>query len=94
MEYNNNFLPLNDIYEVSWLHYNGIEANEVKQGGRVVFEVPAIEETYRLLREYQEGPTVPLLDFVRALRRVRARMLDVRDGNGKRNWSTAYGNKE
>lgn len=34
-------------------------------------------ETYRLLREYQGNPSVPLLDIVGTLRKTRARMLDV-----------------
>ncbi len=51
-----------------------------RQGNRVVFEVAADDATYRLLNEYQDNPSVPLLDIVGCLRRVRARMLDLRDG--------------
>jgi hypothetical protein len=74
------FLPLFDIYETGFLDYKGIKINFIKDGGRVVFEVPADDETYRLLREYQSDPKVSLLGFVGSLRRVRAKMLDVRDG--------------
>jgi hypothetical protein len=89
---NGKHLPLYDIYEVAWLHHNDVDFVGNKQNGRVVFEVPATEETYRLLREYQNNPAVSLLDFVRSLRRVRARMLDLRDGNGRRERETARGN--
>jgi hypothetical protein len=85
-------LPLYDIHQVAWLHHNDVDFTGNKQGGRVVFEVPATEETHRLLQEYQSNPTVFLLDFVRSLRRVRARMLDLRDGNGRRERETAHGN--
>jgi hypothetical protein len=88
---NGTYLPLYDTYEVAWLHHNGVDFTGNKQGGRVVFEVPATEETYRLLQEYQNNPSVPLLDIVRSLRRVRARMLDLRDGNGRRERETAHG---
>lgn len=84
-------LPLWDIYEVAWLDHNNIHVTTNKQGGRVVFGVPPTDETYALLREYQEGPMVALLDYVRSLRRTRARMLDARDGNGRRETETGYG---
>lgn len=77
-------LPLFDIYQVGWLDLNGIQINFTRQGARVVFEVPANDETYRLLREYQNDPKVSLLSIVGSLRRIRAQMLDVRDGKGRR----------
>ncbi len=78
------YLPLYDIYQVSWLDFKGIQVRLSKLGNRVVFEVPANDETYRLLREYQSNPQVPLLDMVGCLRRIRARMLDLRDANDRR----------
>jgi hypothetical protein len=78
---NEKLLPLFDIYQVSWLDFNGIQINFTKDnGGRVIFEVPANDETYQLLREYQGDPKVSLLGFVGSMRRVRGQMLDVRDG--------------
>jgi hypothetical protein len=81
---NDKFLPLYDIYPAAFLEYNHIELNLTKQGTRVVFEAPATEETYKLLREYQDNNLIPLLDYVAVLRRLRARMLEARDGNGRR----------
>lgn len=89
-----NRLPLYDIHQVSWLDYKGIQSTQSNQAGRVVFEVPATEETYRLLREYQDNPTIPLLDFIRSLRRTRARMLEARDGNDRRERETRNGNRK
>ena len=77
-------LPLHDLYQVSWLDFNGVDVLLTKPGDRVLFEVEASEDTYRLLKEYEANPQVGLLDIVRSLRRMRARMLDLRDGNGER----------
>lgn len=88
---NGKFLPLFDIYPAAFLEYHHIQLNLTKQGSRVVFEVPANEETYRLLREYQDNNLIPLLDYVAVLRRLRARMLEARDGNGRRECETGNG---
>ena len=88
------FLPLFDIYPAAFLEYHAIQLNLTKQGTRVVFEAPANEETYRLLREYQDNNMIPLLDYVAILRRLRARMLEARDENGKGGRKTGYGRSE
>lgn len=77
---NDKWLPLYDIHQAAFLEFHHIQLNLTKQGSRVVFEVPATEETYTLLREYQNNNLIPLLDYVAVLRRLRARMLEVRDG--------------
>jgi hypothetical protein len=81
---NDKWLPLYDIYPAAFLEFHHIQLNLTKQGTWVVFEAPATEETYRLLREYQDNGLIRLLDYVAVLRRLRARMLEARDGNGKR----------
>jgi hypothetical protein len=48
------------------------------QGTSVVFEFEASEAVYQLLREYQSNPSVPILDYVNVLRRLRSRMLSMR----------------
>lgn len=83
--------PLYDIYQTSWLHFNGIEITLSKEGNRVIFEVPASEETYQLLKEYETNLQIRLLDMVGSLRRMRARMLDLRDGDGRRGRETTHG---
>ena len=87
-------LPIWDLYQAAYLEYQGTELTLTRQGTRVVFEAPATEKTYRLLREYQDNNPIPLLDYIGVLRRLRARMLEVRDGNGKRERETTHGQSE
>ncbi len=74
-------LPLYDIHQAAFLEFKGTPSLLTRQGSRVVFEVPATDATYTLLRGYQDNPSIPLLDYIAVLRRLRARMLEVRDGN-------------
>jgi hypothetical protein len=68
---------------------------EREDSGRVVGYVPATDEVYRLMAEYQAGPTVDLLNFLGYQRRIRGRLLDLRgDINGHtrngRNGNTSF----
>lgn len=76
-------IPLYDIHEAAHQELNGNEVSLELQGSRVVFEVPATDTTYRLLQEYHANPSVALGDFVRVLKRLRSKMLDLRDGHGQ-----------
>jgi hypothetical protein len=68
-----------------WLETHDIEIElEREPSGRVVGFVPATDEVYHLMAEYQAGPTVQLLDFLAVQRRMRGRLLDLRDGNSRR----------
>jgi hypothetical protein len=86
--------PLYDIHQAAFLELKATPIILTKQGSRVVFEVPATDQTYSLLRSYQDNPSIPLLDYVAVLRRLRARMLEARDGNGRRERKTENGQKE
>ncbi len=68
-------VPILDIHLSSYLSLHGIEPEFTKQGTRVVFEFPASQEVYDLTKAYNENPSVPVLDFVHHLRKVRAQML-------------------
>lgn len=83
-------LPLFDIYQTSYLDLHGVPIRYEKRGTRVVFIVPNDTNTIRLLNEFQGNPVGGLLDFSAALRRVRAQMLDSRDGHGN---GDIYGRK-
>lgn len=87
-------LPLYDIHQVAFLEYKDTPVVLTKQGSRVVFEVPATEKIYKLLREYQSNPSILLLDYVAVLRRLRARMLEARDGNGERGRMMGHGQRD
>lgn len=84
-------LPLYDIHQAAFLEYEGIPLILTKQGTRVVFEVPATDKTYELLRGYQSNPSIPLLDYIAILRRLRARMLEARDEKGTRGRNAGNG---
>jgi hypothetical protein len=73
-----NKLPLFDIYQTAYAELKGIPSEMSLQGTRVEFNLPASDEVYRVLREYQTNPSVPILDYVTVLRRLRARMLSKR----------------
>ena len=87
---NGKTVSLKDIHTAAYLEFNGIELILSKIGTRVVFSIPANDLSYRLLAEFQTNPEVPILDYVNILRRLRSRMLAVRDGldwnetNGRR----------
>lgn len=87
-------LPLYDIHQAAFLEFMGTPPILTRQGSRVVFEVPATDKTYGLLRGYQDNPSIPLLDYVAVLRRLRARMLEARDGNDKREGETRNANRK
>jgi len=77
-------LPLYDIHQAAFLEFKGTPPILTKQGSRVVSRYRRQKQTYALLRGYQDNPSIPLLDYVAVLRRLRARMLEARDGNEKR----------
>jgi len=84
-------IDLLDINRAAYLEKNQIKAHLIKRAdGRVVFRFPADEKVQRLLVEYETNPEIRLLDFVITLKRLRGRMLDIREGrNG--NGGNGYG---
>lgn len=81
------------VVDIDEPEFKGTPSILTKQGSRVVFEVPAIDVTYELLRGYQDNPSIPLLDYVAVLRRLRARMLEARDGKRERETGNGYFSK-
>lgn len=71
-------IPVFDIHTAAYLEFKNASPELTLQGTRVVFEFPAIEGVYKLLREYQTNPSIPVLDYVNVLRRLRSRMLSMR----------------
>lgn len=72
-----NKLPIYDIYLASYLSLKGISPELVKHGTRIVFEFPPTDEVYRLTREYNDNPQIDLLNFVTAIRKLKAQMFSV-----------------
>lgn len=75
---NVNKLPLFDIYQTAYAELKGIPPELSLQGTRVEFNLPASDKVYKILREYQTNPSVPIIDYVKVLRRLRAKMLSMR----------------
>ena len=75
---NENRIPILDIHQATFLDFKGIPPDLTKQGSRVVFNFPNTKEVFELIQAYNKNPTVPVLDFVHHLRRVRSRMLAAR----------------
>ena len=71
-------IPVFDIHQASFLEHNGITPKLTLQGTRVIFEFDASEIVYKFLRDYQNNPSIPILDYVNVLRRLRSRMLSMR----------------
>lgn len=68
-----------DINSASFQALNGNEPDLELQGGRVVFVFQANEDFYRLSSLYNDNSPVNVLDFVNALRKLRAKMLSLKD---------------
>ena len=80
-------LRIKDLTGVApWLEKNGIPIElEKEDSGRLVGYAPATPEVFRLMAEFQSGPTVDISDFLAFQRRLRGRLLDIRgDINGQR----------
>ena len=68
-------IPIHDVYLSAFLDLMGISPTLAFHGSRVVFEFPNTPETGDLLGAYNRNPSVPLIDYVTSLRRLRAQML-------------------
>ena len=71
-------IPVFDINVATFLELNNAPPELTMLGSRVVFEFESSDAVYTLLRAYQSNPSVPILDYVNVLRRLRARMLSMR----------------
>lgn len=74
----NSSIPYYDINLSAYLAYRGIKPVLVKENTRVVFCFPNDPRTHQTMAEYNGNPSVPLLDFIGHLRRLRAMMLSMR----------------
>jgi hypothetical protein len=81
MEKTRNTLSIIDIHQAAYLHLQGVEPSLTRQGTRVIFEFPGSQAVLALLKRYNANPPVNVLDFVSHLRRLRSRMLEVRNGD-------------
>lgn len=78
-------LPIYDIYLAAYLRLLNIYPNLVLSGTRVVFQFDSSREVTKFLNKYNENPSVPLIDYVNHLRRLRSEMLSLRDNQSSFN---------
>ena len=74
----NSSIPYYDINLSAYLAYRGIEPVLAKENTRVVFCFPNDTLTHQIMAEYNGNPSIPLLDFIGHLRKLRAQMLSMR----------------
>jgi len=72
-------LPILDIYQAAYLALKGIEPKLRKEGSRVVFTFRASSAVLERLRMYNLNPSLPILDYVAEVRRLRSQMVSMRD---------------
>ena len=76
----NGTLQQMDIYVSAFLTLQGVETRLMKQAGRVIFIFPNTPRVASLIEQYNSNPTnMRLLDYVQHLRRLRAKMVALRD---------------
>lgn len=78
MKKENGKLPIMDIHQAAYLDFHQIEPNLSKQGSRVIFDFPNNKQVLELIKSYNKNPSVPILDFVHHLRKLRSQMLAAR----------------
>lgn len=80
MEKDNGNLHLMDIHLAAYLQLQGVEPALLKQSGRVVFSFENTRRVASLIQDYNANPSgIRLLDFVQSLRKLRSRMISLRD---------------
>jgi hypothetical protein len=73
-------IPILDLSHSAFQHLNGNTPELVRQGTRVTFLFKPDETFYRLSALYNENSPVKILDFVHALRELKAMMLTLKNG--------------
>lgn len=71
-------IPVMDIHQATFLDYQGIPPDLIKQGTRVVFMFPNTQSVLGQIQDYNRNPSIPILDFVHHLRKLRSQMLAIR----------------
>ncbi|MCX5810157.1 MAG: DUF5659 domain-containing protein [Proteobacteria bacterium] len=89
MEKSSQQISILDLNTAAFLSMHGLEPQLSMQGGRVVFNFQADAEFYKLSSLYNDNLSVGCLDFVQALKKMRGKMLNMKEhtgnGNGVKN---------
>lgn len=71
-------IPVMDIHQATFLDYHGIPPDLIKEGTRVIFMFPNTQTVLEKIQAYNQNPSIPVLDFVHCLRKLRSQMLAIR----------------
>ena len=71
-------ISIYDINQSAFVEQQGIRAELQKIGSRVIFCFPNDAKTQQAMKLYNENPSIPILDFVSHLRKLRSLMLSER----------------
>jgi hypothetical protein len=73
-----NTIPLLDLHHAAFLNLHGLKPELTLSGSRVVFEFLPEKNFYQLSRDYNQNHSVPVLDFVKSIRQLKARMFSLK----------------
>lgn len=72
-------IPIMDVYLSAFLSMQGQQPELSKQGSRVIFEFPATKEVFTLCKAFNENPSVPVIEYVKSVRQIKARMFSMKE---------------
>jgi hypothetical protein len=77
---------ISDVYTAAFLALSNLSYTLEKQNGKILFCFMPSPDLYRLLQAFNEGTQVNVEEFTRAVKRLRAIMLEA-----KRDYGNGYG---
>ena len=70
-----NELAYHDVYTIAYADLKGIPIKMIKEDRRVIFLLPDEPKTYQVLGEFNSNPSLPLLNYITHLKKIRAHMI-------------------
>jgi hypothetical protein len=70
-----NELAYHDVYTIAYADLKGIPIKMIKEDRRVIFLLPDEPKTYQVLGEFNSNPSLPLLNYITHLKKIRAQMI-------------------
>jgi len=70
-----NELAYHDVYTIAYADLKGIPIKMIREDRRVIFLLPDEPKTYQVLGEFNSNPSLPLLNYITHLKKIRAQMI-------------------
>lgn len=67
-----------DVWLSAYLILHSQQPEIIKQGSRVIFEFPATQKFFNLSKTFNSNPAIPVLDYVKAVRQLKAKMFSMK----------------